>query len=310
MAVDLEALSKDVVAISTTAELKKHLRSVYIMEDYMHSEDDYAIFQERMYNIIKGCFEYKELREYPVKVQFYRTDKKAYKMQLRHFVVNIMCWSPLVHLYGVPDIMDVSFIVDCTKDIPHITDYINEKIITLLKGYSIANTTINFAVSKLLYNLRRISIDFSVIMNLTLGSENFLFSYRDNKRLHEIMETEFCLDMQPADVEEQLNKLNEEEIEIFKSIPNHPVGVILTSQSGIKTKQLGEFTIADGLKPDLNGITIPIPISTSTLIGGSNKPSSAFIEAGAARKSLIMNKKVINHYTCHLTSLIAGKSFY
>lgn len=238
MAVDLEALSKDVVAISTTAELKKHLRSVYIMEDYMQSEDDYAIFQERMYNIIKGCFEHKELREYPVKVQFYRTDKKAYKMQLRHFVVNIMCWSPLVHLYGVPDIMDASFIVDCTKDIPHITDYINEKIITLLKGYSIANTTINFAVSKLLYNLRRISIDFSVIMNLTLGSENFLFSYRDNKRLHEIMETEFCLDMQPADVEEQLNKLNEEEIEIFKSIPNHPVGVILNADTGIKHEEI------------------------------------------------------------------------
>jgi hypothetical protein len=234
MAVDLEAISKDVVAISTTQELKKHLKSLYIMEDYMQSEEDYAVFQERLYTIIKGCFEHKKLREYPVKFQFYRTDKKTHTLQLRHFMINVICWSPLVHLYGVSGIMNESFIVNCKKDIPNITDYINEKIITLLKEYSIPNTIINFAVSRLLYNLRRISIDFSIIMNLTLGSEDFLFTYRDNPEIRNIMETTFSLDMQPADVEEELNELNDKEVELYKMIPNHPVGVILSAGTGIK----------------------------------------------------------------------------
>ena len=60
-------------------------------------------------------------------------------------------------------------------------------------------------------------------------------------------------------------------------------------------KQLSEFTINGGLKPDLSGVTIPIPINSNTLIRGLDKPSSLYLDALGARKSLIMNQKVINN---------------
>ena len=47
------------------------------------------------------------------------------------------------------------------------------------------------------------------------------------------------------------------------------------------------------MKPDLSCVTIPIPISSSTLIGGLNKPSYHYIDAIGARKSLVTNKKVM-----------------
>ena len=61
----------------------------------------------------------------------------------------------------------------------------------------------------------------------------------------------------------------------------------------IYLKQLSEFAISEGLKPDLTGQTIPIPIQNSTLIRGADTPSYHYIDATASRKSLVMNKKVM-----------------
>ena len=79
-------------------------------------------------------------------------------------------------------------------------------------------------------------------------------------------------------------------------------------------KQLAEFTIADGLKPSIEGITIAKPIENSTLLKGLDRPSYLYISAVGSRKALVMNKKVINilvtayRNVCFQTSLIAGNS--
>ena len=107
------------------------------------------------------------------------------------------------------------------------------------------------------------------------------------------MEVKFSDNMQPHEIEQQLQELQDREIAIYKSIPDNPIGVILRSGTGIKTKQLAEFTISEGLKPSLEGVTIPIPIENSTLLRGLDRPSYLFIDATGARKSLVMNKKVM-----------------
>ena len=279
-------IPNEIVEIKNTTELKKHLSPLYIINDYMKSSEDYMIFQEKIYNVIKGCFEHKDCREYPVKFKFYLKDTKTHSLQLRHFIVNVFAWYPFINLYGIPSVLDESFIIDCENDIPHITSYVNEKIIEVLRDYSIKNTIVNRSVSEVLYNLRRISIDFSTIMNLTISSETFLNLYMTNDRMRTIMETTFPLDMQPADIENDLNSLMDEEVNILKSIKENPVGVILRAATGIKTKQLSEFTINMGLKPDLSGVTIPLPINSNTLIRGIDKPSSHYIDSLGARKSL------------------------
>ena len=286
-------LPTDVVAIRNKTELTKYLKPMYVIEDYTKSQEDYRWFEEQIYNIIKGCFEHKECREYPVKFKFYLKDTTVHTLQLRHFVVNTFVWYPFINLHGIQNVLDESFIVDCENQIPHITDFINEKIIEVLRDYGIKNTILNRNISEVLYNLRRISIDFSLIMNLTISSEVFLKIFKDNSRMREIMQTTFPLNMQPADIEQRLNELMNEEISIFKSIKDNPVGIILRSGTGIKHKQLSEFTINMGLKPDLSGVTIPLPINSNTMIRGLNTPSSFYTDALGSRKSLIANKKVM-----------------
>jgi hypothetical protein len=281
-----------VKAFSTPEELSKYVSPLYIINDYMRSEEDYVDFQEKIYTLIKGCFEHKACREYPVRFKFYATDEETHTLQLRHFVVNVFAWYPFINLYGTK-ILDSSFIVDCENDIPNFTDYINDKVILVLEEYSIRNTVRNRSVSEVLYNMRRISIDFALIMGLTVSSETFLKVYQENPRMQQIMQTTFPLEMQPAEIEHELNGLMNEEIEIFKGIKDNAVGVILRSGTGIKHKQLSEFTINQGLKPDLNGVTIPVPINSSTMVNGLNKPSAMYIDALGARKSLITNKKVM-----------------
>lgn len=283
----------DIPYIPNTTELKKYVKPLYIMEDVMKNKEDYIFFQESIYNIIKGCFEHKECREYPIKFKFYRTDKKSYTVELRHFIVEIFLWYPFVHLSDVDGVLDESFIIDCYNEIPVIKDFINDKLIQTLRDYGIKNTWINKALAEVLYNLRRISIDFSDIMNLNMTLGSFLDLYQKHPRMREIMETSFPKDMQPTDIEATMDALMKEEIEIIKSDEENAIGVMLRSGQGIKHKQLAEFTIAMSMKPDLSGVTIPIPINTSTLIGGLNKPSYHYIDALGARKSLIMNKMVM-----------------
>ena len=283
----------EVPIISNDKELSQYLKPLYIIEDVMKNDEDYKYFEECTYNIIKGCFEHKECREHPVKFKFYKTDKKTHTVEFRHFIINMFLWSPFTNLYGVSDVMDESFIIDCYKDIPNVTDYINEKIILVLREYGIKNVIINRSVSEVLYNLRRISTDFSAIMNLNISMETFLELYDEHPRIREIMETKFTTQQQPNEIEHLMNELTTEEVELIKGVKDNALGVILRSGTGIKHKQLAEYTIAMSMKPDLSGVTIPIPISSSTLIGGLNKPSYHYIDAIGARKSLIMNKKVM-----------------
>lgn len=286
-------MSMTVPAIPDTKELEKYVKPIYFIEDYMVSEETYSAFEDRIYDVVKGCFEIKECREYPVKFKFYKDDKEMHELQLRHFLINVFMWHPFVNLYDTDFHMDKTFIVDCFTEIPHLEDFINPKIIEVLRDYSVRNTVINESVSNVLHNLRSISINFALIMGLTISTNTFLDWYTEDKELHDIMNTTFPLDKQPSEIEEALADIQVREIEEIKTRKDDPVGIILRADTGIKHKQLVEFTAHMGLKPDLAGVTIPLPINSSTLIRGLDKPSSHYIDALGGRKSLIMNKKVM-----------------
>ena len=67
-------------------------------------------------------------------------------------------------------------------------------------------------------------------------------------------------------------------------------------------KQLAEFTIADGLKPSIEGVTIAKPIENSTLLKGLDRPSYLYISAVEACR--IYMATYISK-----TTLIAGISY-
>ena len=284
-------LLEDVPYIHNRKELSMWLRPLYIIDNYMTDYDTYKEFRIKLMNILKGCFPIKQCREYPIRFKFYQKDEEEHVLEFRHFCVNVILWNPFVELYGLK-VLNKSFIMDC-KDIPNINDYINYKLITILRDYHVKSTTINYSISYVLYNLRMISVDFSVILGLNFSILTFMDMYNNNEEIRNIMEVQFANNMQPHEIEQELQELQDREIDIYKSIEDNPIGVILRAKTGVKTKQFAEFTISEGLKPSLEGVTIPIPIENSTILKGLDRPSYLYLDASGARKSLIMNKKVM-----------------
>lgn len=285
-------LTEDVPYIHNTKELGMWLKPLYVLNNHMNDYDSYNEFMARIMNILKGCYPIRNCREYPIHFKFHAKEKKEHVLEFRHFCINMILWYPFVELNDL-NVLDESFILDCNNEIPNIEEYINYKLITVLRDYHVKSTTINYAISEVLYNLRKISIDFSLILGLNFSACTFFDMYNDHDEIKEIMEVGFADNMQPHEIEQQLQELQDREIDIYKSIPDNPIGVILKAGTGIKTKQFAEFTISEGLKPSLEGVTIPIPIENSTLLKGLDRPSYLYIDATGARKSLVMNKKVM-----------------
>lgn len=278
-------LETNVPYIHSMEHMQMYLKPLYIIEDYTKDYDTYSSFMNKMMNLIRGSFTIRRCREYPIKFKFTKSEPKTHVMELRDFSINMILWYPFVELNGL-NVLDESFIFDCKHDIPHIEDYINYKLITVLRDYHIKSTRINKSISQVLYHLRNISIDFSLIMGLNFSGPTFFDMYENNDRVRTIMESKFSSDMQPYEIEQDLHKMQAEEIDIYKKTKNNPIGVILNAHTGIKEKQFAEFTIADGLKPTLQGETIPEPIENSTLLRGLDRPSYLYIDATGARKSL------------------------
>lgn len=298
-------LVTDVPVIHNREELAQWLRPLYIIDDILVDDDTYNNMRSCILNLVRGSFTIRACREYPIKFKFNKKDKEEYQLELRDFLINLILFEPFIELYGL-NVLDKSYIFDCKTGIPNIENYINNKIILTLKDYQVKNTHLNIRISNVIYNLRMISVDFSQILGLNFNIFTFADMYSSNIEIRDIMETKFDESLQPYEIEAQLKELQNREMQIYKDLPDNELGAILRSATGVKPKQFTEFTIAGGLKPTIDGYTIPEVIQNSILIGGLDRPSYFYIDAGGANKSLIMNKRVMGSagYFGKLVSLL------
>lgn len=298
-------LVTDVPVIHNREELAQWLRPLYIIDDILVDDDTYNNMRSCILNLVRGSFTIRACREYPIKFKFNKKDKEEYQLELRDFLINLILFEPFIELYGL-NVLDKSYIFDCKTGIPNIENYINNKIILTLKDYQVKNTYLNIRISNVIYNLRMISVDFSQILGLNFNIFTFADMYSSNSEIRDIMETKFDESLQPYEIEAQLKELQNREMQIYKDLPDNELGAILRSATGVKPKQFTEFTIAGGLKPTIDGYTIPEVIQNSILIGGLDRPSYFYIDAGGANKSLIMNKRVMGSagYFGKLVSLL------
>ena len=298
-------LVTDVPVIHNREELAQWLRPLYIIDDILVDDDTYNNMRSCILNLVRGSFTIRACREYSIKFKFNKKDKEEYQLELRDFLINLILFEPFIELYGL-NVLDKSYIFDCKTGIPNIENYINNKIILTLKDYQVKNTYLNIRISNVIYNLRMISVDFSQILGLNFNIFTFADMYSSNTEIRDIMETKFDESLQPYEIEAQLKELQNREMQIYKDLPDNELGAILRSATGVKPKQFTEFTIAGGLKPTIDGYTIPEVIQNSILIGGLDRPSYFYIDAGGANKSLIMNKRVMGSagYFGKLVSLL------
>ena len=263
---------------------------IFIIEDEMASEKKYKKFIIQIYDYLKAGYEHKELRECAIYFRFH-ANSDIIPMQLRHFLTNIIFWEPAIVLCAV-DKLDESFIVDCTKiSSRYIKSYIDNKFVIPYRN-TISNKKLNMILHDLIFNLSCISTDFNILLGLTMNIESFIDVAKKNPRFNEIIRTKLDESMQPSEIEDKLHRLMNEEIQILMN-EESAFKPILRSGTGIKEKQLSEFSISGGLKPDLSGNTMPVPINSNLVVGGLGNVTNYFVDSIGGRKSLIMNKSVM-----------------
>lgn len=264
--------------------------SIIVLEEVSRDKKLYQKTIERYYDFIKEGFEYKELRTCPVYFRFF-DGGYIHTLELRHFLTNLMFWEPMIRM-GVYDKIDESYIVDCTQlSNGLIKSYIDDKIIIPFRK-EIGNPKLNKVVHDMIYNLGRISTDFNMLLGLSMNAETFIDMAKKNPRFNEIIRTKIDDGMQPNEIEHHLEKLTNEQMNILMEEENM-LQPILKAGTGIKAGQFKEFAVNGGLKPDLDGNTIPIPVNSNFIVGGLNNIVNYFIDATGGRKSIIMNKTVM-----------------
>lgn len=287
---------KDVPIIENEMELSGYLQDIYVIEHILISTEVFDEFYDKIQNLVRATFDIWECRTHNVKFKFYQKDEKVYEMFLPYFMVNLIFWGPFVHVNHVK-FLNEYFVIDCDKFIESpdydIEPWINRRIIPTLRNFNVRQATIDPSLSKLQSRLRQLSIDFSLMINLNFSYFTFKYMYDKYPRIREIMEYKFPTSMNSREIELKIAELLKEEIDIYKKDVGNPIGLIMMARTGMKDKQFGEFTIAQGYKPTVDGTIMTIPIENSTLIRGLDRPSYLYIDSSAARKSLILNKTVM-----------------
>lgn len=270
------------------------VKPMYVIHEYMETREDYDDLMEEMYEILMASFEIPECRDYPIKFKFYTTDKELYTLPLRHFMVNLAFWRPLIEVYPWNNIMNEEFIFDCKSDVntKKFKAYLNDYPVRVLIDHNIKTDVMNKEIAETLHWMTTIATDFSNVVGLTFGAESFIEMYNKSPEYRELIATTYPDTMQPSEIEAEQEKKMEQVIKLFKDDPGNPIGMIFRTGTGIKPKQFLEFTVNQGLNPDIYGKTIP-KCSTSNTLMGVYMPSDYAIGAMGARKSQVMNKKVM-----------------
>lgn len=178
------------------------------------------------------------------------------------------------------------------EQIPQFNDYVNTRLIAPLRAFSVKQRKINEMIAEVINLMTTISLDFSDLMGLTFSDVDF-FNMWDDPEYRELMMYTSPENAQPSEIEVKLNDYEKRFIAKLISDETNPIGAILRSGTGLKTKQLIEYFIAIGMKPTLTNEVMPICIDNSSLIGGLDRASYIYTDAMGARKPLIMNATVM-----------------
>ena len=268
---------------------------IFDLNKILSDHEEFKTMYGHIYYVLEEGFEIEAIRKFKVKVTFNKKNNSYVEMEIRHLLVNMIFLRAFVEL-EVDVELDDSYLFDARKiSNKYIKSYIDEKIILPFRDQFTDTEErfmeLNSVLHDIIYRLNKIPKDFNSLMGITLNLENsFIKVAKENPRFNELIRTKIPEDMQPKDIEDYLNDLMKEEIEILKSTENCFQAMLLSGE-GIKDQQLREFSISGGLKSDLLGNTIPIPINSNFIVGGFGNITNYFIDAGASRKSLIANKE-------------------
>ena len=266
--------------------------TIFDVNEVMYSEERFHSVLSRLYDYMKMGFEEERVRKHPLTYCFH--GGKTYTMEIRHFIVNMMCWLPMTR-FEESERIDEKYVLDCScLTTNQLTEWYNEFIIEPFID-TIDIVTMNEALHEsITKHLGKISLDFNIIMGISVSAHMFIDLAERSPEFNEIIHTHADPSMQPAEIEEMAHRGQRKIVELLRELDS-PIRPIIRCGEGINTKQLREFAVYGGLKPDMVGNTIPRPIDSNFIVGGLNSVSSFYIDKQAGRKAVVANKLLMGN---------------
>lgn len=251
-----------------------------------------AVFNE-LYTYMKQGYEQEKVRKHPVQFRFSTDNAEQIKtMPVTHFIVNLIIWNAFRKLDKVQDIGSPHIFDGAKITEDYIADYINHNLIAPYHK-EVDIISMNEALDDMIYALSQIFTDFGILAGTTMDMESFIELAQRYPRFREILHTKLDDTLQPKEIEDTIFNSRKEFLDIIVNDEDNHLKPFLVTGAGINTGQLQEFAISGGLKPDVEGNVIPVPINSNYIAGGLNSINNFYIDGQAGPKALIMNSTVM-----------------
>ena len=219
-------------------------------------------------------------------VQFrYPNKSKVYDMSLIHFTFNMIIWFPLFIL-EIPITKDLTFMNKVFNNKTYI-EFINTKIIEPYK-HMVTHNEMSRMLAKMydmfIFMCERYGLD----LGLSFSIYDFISKWSDPE-IYDLNHTKIPKDMQISESENYLNTKLRRYMEIMQNDPEDNVlKPLIRAKQGVSDKQLREFAISGGFKPDLSGNTYPIKPRSNLITDGYRNPTDYVIDAVGGRKAGVL----------------------
>ena len=219
-------------------------------------------------------------------IQFtYPNKSKVQEMSLIHFTFNMIIWLPYFIL-DIPITKENTFMEKVFNNKTY-TSFVNSNIIEKYKHLVTHNQ-----MSKMLAKMYDMFIFITERYGLELGMSFSLYDFItkwDDDEIYDLNHTKLPKDMQISESEAYLDKRLYRYMEIMENDPKDNVlKPFIRAKQGISPKQLREFAISGGFKPDLSGNTYPIKPRSNLLTDGYRNPTDYIIDAVGGRKAGVL----------------------
>jgi hypothetical protein len=216
-------------------------------------------------------------------------DDTIHPMSVIHFVFNMIMWLPMFAL-NVPVTKEQVFMPKTFNNKSYI-DFINTKIIEPHK-----NLTTHNEMSQLLAKMHDICVYIAektcIPMGLSFSLYDLLQKW-DDPEIYAICHSKVDKEMQVSEAEKFIKAQTQRLMDILLNDPEDNVlKPMIRAGQGANKKQVKDFMVNLGYKPDLAGYTIPLAANTNLLTDGLNDLKSFVVDAHGGRKASILSLKI------------------
>ena len=248
----------------------------YILEDILNDKKLYKETKEEVENIIFTNIDNRNIEIIVV------IEDDEYAMTFGNFLTFLITFRVFVDTKCE---FDGSFIYD-----PSDTDNINDYFDSVL-NYTLYNLDeedfeeVNNTIVEIIAELADVSGIINGAYGSTISIKSMIELGKKNKEFHDLIHLKLPNDnLEFIEVESFIKESLNKSINILENEPNNLQNFI-KSGAGINTKQLGQVINMVGSKPDLDGVIIPYPI-TSSFLRGLDLPSYFIVSKGARKAQL------------------------